>query len=386
MKNSNTIRFNAAGKLRIMQVSDPQDMKYVRKAMVRMLDNAYDALRPDLVLFTGDNILGNHLLDARIGDAQVAGGKSATLEIMRDSIHNIVAPLEKRGIPFAMIYGNHDDRNDVSKREQADIYRSYKGCLPMNNSRNGLDDDTYNITVLPSEGDKPLFNIWMLDSAWYDKKEDVCYERIKPETVEWYKKTAAQLKEQNGGEPLPSLMFLHIPLPEIENLIEPCMPDECGAVKTHKMGWCRLRPDITRGVMSEYPSVLEDSAGLFDAVLECGDVKGIVSGHDHVNCFEGKYMGVDFIQTSCASFRCYGDETRGVRIFEFDERDPSEYITYFFNYADLCGRGALAKLRYAVDADGYLKDKTSFITDAASTAIGAAGAFFRMAKEKKNNL
>lgn len=382
MKNSNTIRFNAAGKLRIMQVSDPQDMKYVRKAMVRMLDNAYDALRPDLVLFTGDNILGNHLLDARIGDAQVAGGKSATLEIMRDSIHNIVAPLEKRGIPFAMIYGNHDDRNDVSKREQADIYRSYKGCLPMNNSRNGLDDDTYNITVLPSEGDKPLFNIWMLDSAWYDKKEDVCYERIKPETVEWYKKTAAQLKEQNGGEPLPSLMFLHIPLPEIVNLIEPCMPDECGAVKTHKMGWCRLRPDITRGVMSEYPSVLEDSAGLFDAVLECGDVKGIVSGHDHVNCFEGKYMGVDFIQTSCASFRCYGDETRGVRIFEFDERDPSEYITYFFNYADLCGRGALAKLRYAVDADGYLKDKTSFITDAASTAIGSVGAFLKIKKEK----
>ena len=382
MKNSNTIRFNAAGKLRIMQVSDPQDMKYVRKAMVRMLDNAYDALRPDLVLFTGDNILGNHLLDARIGDAQVAGGKSATLEIMRDSIHNIVAPLEKRGIPFAMIYGNHDDRNDVSKREQADIYRSYKGCLPMNNSRNGLDDDTYNITVLPSDGDKPLFNIWMLDSAWYDKKEDVCYERIKPETVEWYKKTAAQLKDRNGGNAVPSLMFLHIPLPEIENLIEPCMPDECGAVKTHKMGWCRLRPDITRGVMSEYPSVLEDSAGLFDAVLECGDVKGIVSGHDHVNCFEGKYMGVDFIQTSCASFRCYGDETRGVRIFEFDERDPSEYITYFFNYADLCGRGALAKLRYAVDADGYLKDKTSFITDAASTAIGAAGAFLKIKKEK----
>ena len=385
MKNSNTIRFNAAGKLRIMQVSDPQDMKYVRRAMVKMLDNAYDALRPDLVLFTGDNILGNHLLDARIGDRPVAGGKSATLEIMRDSIHNIVAPLEKRGIPFAMIYGNHDDRNDVSKREQADIYRSYKGCLPMNNNRNGLDDDTYNITVLPSEGDKPLFNIWMLDSAWYDKKEDVCYERIKPETVEWYKKTSALLKEQNGGEPLPSLMFLHIPLPEIENLIEPCMPDECGAVKTHKMGWCRLKPDITRGVMSEYPSVLEDGAGLFDAVLECGDVKGIVSGHDHVNCFEGKYMGVDFIQTSCASFRCYGDETRGVRIFEFDERDPSEYITYFFNYADLCGRGALAKLRYAVDADGYLKDKTSFITDAASTALGAAGAFFKMAKEKNKN-
>ncbi len=378
MKNSNTIRFNAAGKLRIMQVSDPQDMKYVRKAMVNMLDNAYDALRPDLVLFTGDNILGNHLLDARFGNSQVAGGKSATMEIMRQSIHHIVAPLEKRGIPFAMIYGNHDDMNDISKYEQADIYRGYKGCLPMNNSRNGLDCDTYNITVLPYEGDAPLFNIWMLDSAWYDKKEDKCYEKIKPETVEWYKKTAAELKANNGGEPVPALMFLHIPLPEIENLIEPCMPDELGAVNTHKNGWCRLKPDITRGVMGEYPSVLEDGAGLFDAVLECGDVKGIVSGHDHVNCFEGKYKGVDFIQTSCASFRCYGNETRGVRIFEFDARDPSEYITYFFNYADLCGRGTKAKLRYAVDADGYIQDKTAVIKDIASTAVSSLGAILKM--------
>ena len=126
MRNSNTIRFNAAGKLRIMQVSDPQDMKYVRKAMVKMLDNAYDALRPDLVLFTGDNILGNHLLDARFGTKPVAGGKSATYEIMCDSIRHITAPLEKRNIPFAMIYGNHDDRNDISKNEQADIFRKCK--------------------------------------------------------------------------------------------------------------------------------------------------------------------------------------------------------------------------------------------------------------------
>ena len=64
-----------------MQVSDTQDMKYVRKAMVNMLDNAYDKLKPDLVLFTGDNILGNHLLDARFGSKQIASGKQATLTI-----------------------------------------------------------------------------------------------------------------------------------------------------------------------------------------------------------------------------------------------------------------------------------------------------------------
>ena len=82
MRNSNEIRFNSSKTIRIMQVSDPQDMKYVRKAMVKMLDEAYDKLKPDLVVFTGDNILGNHLLDARFGSRQIASGKAATLQIM----------------------------------------------------------------------------------------------------------------------------------------------------------------------------------------------------------------------------------------------------------------------------------------------------------------
>ena len=381
MKN-NTIRFNAAGRLRIMQVSDTQDMKYVRRAMVNMLDKAYDLLKPDLVLFTGDNILGNHLLDARIGDKQIAGGKAATLDIMKDSIRHIAAPLEKRGIPFAMIYGNHDDRNVVSKNEQADIFRSYSMCLPMNKTEKGIDCDTYNIGILPSDGsDKPLFNLWMLDSAWYDAKEDKCYEMIKPETVEWYKKTSDKLKEENGGEPLDSLMFMHIPLPHIMNLTEECEAGDFGAVKAKDGdGFIKLKSDV-RGVMGEAPSVLDADSGLFEAILEQGDVRGIVTGHDHTNCFEGKYEGIDFIQSSCASFRCYGDENRGVRVFDFDERCPTDYMTYFFTYTDLCGRGTGAKLRYLLDADDKVKEKTAFIAGAAATALTATGAILKAVKK-----
>lgn len=376
MKRSNEIRFGPSGRLIIMQVSDPQDMKYVRKAMVKMLDTAYDKLKPDLVLFTGDNILGNHLLDARFGDRKIASGKAATLQVMKESIAHICKPLEKRKIPFAMIYGNHDDMNAVSKDEQADIYRSYSMCLPMNNRNGKVDCDTYNIPVYGRESDKPVFNLWMLDSAWYDKTEDKCYTAIKPETVEWYKQTSAKLTAENGGKPIPSLMFAHIPLPEITNLVEECGPNDVGAVLTHSKGWCRLK-DGCRGVMEEYPSILEDGAGLFDAALECGDVKGIVSGHDHVNCFEGNYKGIDFIQTSCASFRCYGSEMRGVRVFEIYENDPENYITYFFNYAELCGRGAGAKLRFFWDADEKEKQKAALLAGAATVAAGVAGALIK---------
>ena len=55
--------FRDDGTFHILQVSDPQDLSTARKAMLIMLDNAYDKLKPDLVLFTGDNTLGNHLLD-----------------------------------------------------------------------------------------------------------------------------------------------------------------------------------------------------------------------------------------------------------------------------------------------------------------------------------
>ena len=53
------------GKFTILQVSDPQDLQYVRKTMMKMLDKAYDRVKPDLIVFTGDNVLGNHFRDAR---------------------------------------------------------------------------------------------------------------------------------------------------------------------------------------------------------------------------------------------------------------------------------------------------------------------------------
>ena len=48
------------GKFRIMQVSDPQDLQYIRPTMVRMLNMAYDSLKPDLIVLTGDNILSKY--------------------------------------------------------------------------------------------------------------------------------------------------------------------------------------------------------------------------------------------------------------------------------------------------------------------------------------
>lgn len=385
MKDPGKIRFGPNGGLRILQASDAQDLKRARKAMLYALDAAYDKLDPDLVIFTGDNILGNHLLDARFGTRRIASGKAATLKAAREAIYNICAPLEKRKIPFAVIFGNHDDMNLLTKNELADIYGEYSMRLPMYSADGGAGCGTYNVPVFPSSGEKPVFNLWLLDSARYDKEKDECFEETEPRTVEWYKKTSELLASQNGGKPLPSLMFLHIPLPEILNLVEKCAPNDPGAARDEKGGFFRLKPGRASGTLKEYPSVLTNSAGLFDALLERGDVKGIVSGHDHNNCFRGKYKGIEFIQTPCVSFRCYGGKNRGVRIFDFDEAAPSDYISYFLNYADLCGNGAGARLRYFWDADENEKLKAALIASAAGAlTVGAASVFNVIKRNKKN--
>ena len=382
MKSSNTVKFNSSGRLVIMQVSDPQDMVHVRPAMVKMLDAAYDKIRPDLVLFTGDNILGNHLLDARIGNRKVAEGWRAEFDRMEQSLAHILNPLEKRGIPFAMIYGNHDDMNSVTKEEQIEIYRKYSMSLPMNTDNPAVDCDTYNIPVMSRDGKKQIFNIWMLDSAWTDKAQGRGFAEIKEETVGWYNKTQKELEKQNGT-PVPSLMFLHIPLPVQSELVEPCNKNDAGAVR-FKDGTCmRLVPGKAAGALGEPLSLLTTDNGLFESVRSNGDVMAIISGHDHSNCFEGEADGVKIIQTPAASFRCYGSNQRGVRVFVLDENKPGEFETYMLRYEDLCGTSPKAKLRYIWDADDKIPLKCAMIAGTAAASFTACALIAKIIKKTK---
>lgn len=373
MKNSNDVRLNKDGRIVIMQVSDTQDMVHVRKAMVKMLDAAYDSVKPDLVLFTGDNILGNHLLDARIGSRQVAHGEEATYERMEKSLAHIIEPLEKRGITYSMIFGNHDDMNCVSKERQAEIFRRNPNCLPMNTDDDTVDCDTHNIPILSNDGKRTVFNLYMLDCAWRDHEENRTHEEVKKETVEWYRKTGDSLREKNGGKAVKSLMFLHIPLPQQLELCSECSKDSFGAIKAGEDKYIRLDASKARGVMGEPPCVCKDEFGLFDEVKARGDVMAVITGHDHQNCFEGEVDGVKMIQTPCASFRCYGNYMRGVRVFILDESDPDIYRTFMVTYDDLFGKTPASRLRYIWDADDMLPRKTALLA-CAGTALAAVTA------------
>ncbi|MBR2876930.1 MAG: metallophosphoesterase [Clostridia bacterium] len=343
------------GKFTILQVSDAQDLQYVRKTMMKMLDKAYDRVKPDLIVLTGDNVLGNHFRDARTLTPLFVKTKEAEFEAMKVAIDKLVTPIEERKIPFSMIYGNHDDKNEITKKEQSDVYRQYPYFIGLDNKDEILKDETFNIPIYSEDGSKVKFNLWMMDSAWLDKEQDKSYEMVKPEAIKWYKEKSASLKEENGGEAVPSLMFQHIPLIEMLDLIEECNENDEGSFKGPEGKFFKAKPCVD-GVIGEYISTVESGNGQLEAIKECGDVKAIVFGHDHQNCFTTTLDGVNIVQTSCASFRCYGKRTRGVRVFTIDEK-TGDYETEHLTYADLCGDSIKAELQYIWDADGMLKEK-----------------------------
>ena len=368
-----------------MQVSDPQDLSFANHTMIAMLDKVYDQVRPDLVVFTGDNILGNHLRDARFGSRHTVKTDAGEKRRMIKAIDNILSPLEKRGIPFVYIFGNHDDVNSITKAEQADIFNSYPNCVMPTEDQFIHAVGTCFVPLFSSDEAKEIFRLWLFDSAWFDKQEKRTYSYVTEEAVAWFKQTSKKTKETVGI--IPGLFFIHIPLPEQANLLEECPPHVGGVLDHHLYGenkekkFYRLNPHLASGDLGEYPCMLEKNTGLFDAIKEDGTVKAVVAGHDHTNCFDGTWNGVRFIQTACASLRCYGVKNRGVRIFELDEKDPENFKTCHLSYDDIMGTGFWAQLRYLLDADGLQKYKYSLLGVTAAALIGTTAAIVHRIKK-----
>ena len=371
------LKFNS-GKFTVLQVSDPQDLQFVRKTMVKMLDAAYDRVNPDLVVFTGDNILGNHLRDARFGSRKVILSPDGEYEAMKTAIHHIAEPVDRRGIPFTMIYGNHDDMNFISKEKQAEIWRGYDSFVGLDDTGDSGDVATFNLPVMSSDGKKTAFNLWFIDSARLDKAEEKCHTGVKKQAVEWYINKSNRLKEQNGGKPVPSVLFQHIPFSEMTRLNSPCKKDDYGALPLFKKGepekYIRLDPAVADGFLGEPIDGCEENNGEFDAIKKQGDVAAAVFGHDHRNNFIAVLDGIRIFQSSAASFRCYGNRFRGVRVIEINENEPESVKTYFLTYSELCGNGPVSRLRYIWDADGEGKKKAALIAFVSAAAITSATA------------
>ena len=278
------------GSFKVMQIADLQEIPAISPDTLKLMNAALDREKPDLVVFTGDQIKG-YGITFRGGDRK---------KKVEDTLHRLLEPVVRRNIPFAPLFGNHDGQVGCTNQEQMQIYQRYEQCV-------GMDDPalpgcgTYDLPIYSNDGRKILFNLYLIDS--HGSAKGGGYAPVDPKQIEWYRATRDRLTQENNGEPVPSLVFQHIPVPEYYNVLLQV-------------------PHKTPG-----------------AIAEKGDVMAMFVGHDHINSFVGHYQNVDLVYTPGSGFNVYGPGVeRAVRVIELNENQPHAYESHTLSYEELFGK------------------------------------------------
>ncbi|KAF2418955.1 Metallo-dependent phosphatase [Tothia fuscella] len=217
--------------------ADPRTLEFVAK----MLDEE----KPDFVVLSGDQVNGE-----TAPDAQSAAFKFAHL-------------FAQHHVPYAAIYGNHDDEGSLTRQTTTDLLTSlpYSLTQPGPNTIPGVGN--YFIRVLSHTGHHAALTMYFLDTHSYspDDKKYHGYDWIKPEQIKWFRDTAESLRkdDERYSHIHLDMAFIHIPLPEYRDV---------GKVMV--------------GERREPPTAPGYNSGFRDALVEMG-VSAASCGHDHAN-------------------------------------------------------------------------------------------------------
>ncbi len=350
-KNNFNLKFNSNGKFKIMQISDIQDSLNVSKDTMKFINAALDEAKPDLVIFTGDQLKGySSAFRGSQGEKNV-----------KTVIDAIVEPLSKRNVPFAVAFGNHDLQCKLSTEKQLELYKNHNNFVSKCTTEvPGVSNCI--LPILSSDEKEIAFNIYIIDSHG---SKGSGYETVSIEQIEWYRKERERLKEENNGKYVASFMFQHIPFEEMYYAFDEFNKKTKGALRAYrkrKGKYYALKKDFVneQSFFGELPAVPDDNNGQFEAISEKGDIVGIFFGHDHKNCFIANYKGVDMGYCPGVGFAAYGPRfNRGIRVFELNENQPKKYTSHMLFYKDLIGTGVEKRLKQ------YLIDKSPSSVDLA---------------------
>lgn len=238
------------GTFKILQLTDlhwttgTEDDQKTRSFLKRVIRQE----NPDFIALTGDVI-----------DKKLA-------EYPAEALNDVLRPVAESGVPWAMAFGNHEHEAAIDDQKVISILAS----LP--NSLCSAEKTDYVLPVYGGQDDSvPKNLIYMLDSgakttepfggsAWFTREQ-----------IDWYCRQSDRYTQLNGGSPLPSVAFFHIPMPEHRELwyFHPCYGNKNSTISSPKI-----------------------NTGLFAAMYLQRDVKAIFVGHNAMNDFYGFLNGI----------------------------------------------------------------------------------------------
>ncbi|KAL6715693.1 Phosphatase dcr2 [Lecanora helva] len=312
VKDTPTLHVNKDGKFKVIQVADlhlstgPGICRDPEPALsdggkcdadprtLAFISSVLDSEKPDLVVLSGDQVNGE-----TAPDAQSAVFKFARLFI-------------DRKIPFATIFGNHDDEGSLSREALMQLTHDLPYSLSEYGPTNIDGVGNYYIEVLGRGGSShSALTLYLLDTHGYspDERQFRGYDWIKKNQIDWFKTTSSKLRKSPSHTGYThhhmDMAFIHIPIPEY-----------------------RLTNDIvaSTGSQPESPTAPGFNSGFRDALVEEG-VLAVSCGHDHVNDYCSLSKSADDKPqlwmcyaggSGFGGYGGYGGYHRRVRVFEYD--------------------------------------------------------------------
>uniref|UniRef100_A0A0E0CCU7 Calcineurin-like phosphoesterase domain-containing protein n=1 Tax=Oryza meridionalis TaxID=40149 RepID=A0A0E0CCU7_9ORYZ len=281
----------------------------------RVMAAVLDAEKPDFVVYLGDLVTANNL-----------GIPNASLYWDR-----AISPTRGRGIPWATVFGNHDDMPFEWPPEwfspagvpplhcpppsMSDSDCSFRGTprLELMTSeviRNGLSYSSngpkdlwpavsnYVLQVLSQKRDDPALLMYFLDSGGGSYPEV-----ISSAQVQWFH-SQSQFLNPNGR--ISEIIFWHIP--------------STAYAKVAPKAKSEIRKPCVGSINKEEVAPQEAEWGMMDALVKRASVKAIFVGHNHGLdwCCPHEKLWLCFARHT--GYGGYGNWPRGARVIEISEQ------------------------------------------------------------------
>ena len=279
-----------------------EDDVTLRDKTYSMLAKNIEEIRPDFILFTGDVIQSNY--------QQIDAVRFARM-------------MEEFGIYWAYVFGNHEAREpeEYYKYFLLENLSRYEHCLSKVGPKELFGFGNFFVNIMDGE------NSLRQSLVFLDSGRNITpkfrfeagvpsnvegYDYIKPSQMKWYAENIRALEALYGESK--SLMFMHIPLKEYENVFQ--LNDNGDYVPTGKA-------ELIYGSMYESIGSSPVNTGMFSLIKKLGSTQAVFCGHDHVNDFYAIYQGVGLVYLQCGGYETYtmGD------MRNWDEKDWQQGVT-----------------------------------------------------------
>ena len=261
---------------KLITVSDSHLLDESGDIFFEKLTILLDQSKPDLVVLLGDLILS---------------GKE-------DVQNKLASYFEEREQYWAFVLGNHDGQEYEGEEDRYEQHRWWYGTMigsPYCVSFDEGGDEVYGfgncaVNIRTPKGiSQTLFftdnSLNGADEATFDYS-----------IVEWYEKRVNEIKQENGGKTVPSIVFMHRPVTE------------------YITAWENLEKGDTDNTELVYGDIIEEiecglECGMFEKAKELGSTHTFICGHEHKNDTRIIYEGINLIYTQGLHFETYGRST-----------------------------------------------------------------------------